>query len=130
MSLPGLSCLVNHLNQSISEPDLVWEYSLSKSVHASFKDVVPAILITNSDFTDLLDMTLMSLSLLSQMLLSSWSPGKGLVSMPDTTPHILQYSNLPRIIPLFIFKPICVAGTEMMSIAYRQVPGCELQNYM
>ena len=54
---PGLSCLVSCLNHSIGEPDPVWEYSVSKSVHATFEVIAPEILITNSDLTDVLRIT-------------------------------------------------------------------------
>ena len=62
-SPPGLSCLVSHLNHSISEPVLIWEYSVSRSVHASFEVILPAILITNSNSMDLPRITLASLSI-------------------------------------------------------------------
>ena len=90
-SPPGLSCLVSHLNHSMSEPDPVWEYLVSRSIQASFKVVALAILITNSDLTDLLRITLASQSFLSHISLPSCSPVSGQVSMLDTTPHILQY---------------------------------------
>ena len=103
------------------------EYLVSKSVHASFEDIVPMILITNSDLL-VCPKGLLNLSFLSQMLLPSWSPVKGLVSMPDNSPHftVLKsrfHSNLPRVIPLFIFEPIHVTGTEIMYVACRWVPG-------